>query len=103
MQALYVVGGEEKKTLVPSATNRQYERGVVLSIDASHSRIERVVVYRSPPEVMAGKDAYCLFKAGTLAGEELFVCTETEIMSYSVEDWTPLMRLSLPCFNDVHH
>jgi hypothetical protein len=44
-----------------------------------------------------------LFKAGTLHGDRLFLCTQTEVLVYSYPDMTQVRYLSLPCFNDLHH
>jgi hypothetical protein len=100
---LYVVGGQARANAASLPAHKTFERGVVLAVDPERHTAERVIEYRSPADVLADDDANCLFKAATLLGDDLFLCTETEILAYSTADWRQRMRLTLPCFNDVHH
>ena len=49
----------------------------------------------------ADEDPAILFKCGTLDGDRLYVSTQTEVLVYSVPDFTLDAYVSLPCFNDV--
>jgi hypothetical protein len=44
-----------------------------------------------------------LFKSGTLQGDLLYTCTQTEVMVYRVPSVRAVAYVSLPHFNDVHH
>jgi hypothetical protein len=57
----------------------------------------------SPPEVCPDEEPSITFKAGTLAGDRLYVCTSTEVLAYEVPGFRVVDYVSLPCFNDLHH
>jgi len=58
--------------------------------------------YVSPPSACLPSDPI-LFKTGTLVGHLLYVPTQTEVLVLSLPDFAVRHRISLPCFNDVHH
>lgn len=59
--------------------------------------------YESPPEVCADDRPSILFKAATLCGDHLYVCTQTEILIYRLPGFERVGYLTHPWFNDVHH
>jgi hypothetical protein len=61
------------------------------------------VRYASPPEACPDERPSFVFKAGTLADGRLYACTQTEVLVYGVPGFELERRISLPCFNDVHH
>ncbi|MGB6522849.1 MAG: hypothetical protein WBE83_13875, partial [Candidatus Cybelea sp.] len=79
-----------------------FERGLILRVDPQRGSVERCVDYVTPHEASA-QDASITFEGGVLEGQRLYTCTRTEAFVYRVPDFTPLARVSLPCFNDVHH
>ncbi|WEG10996.1 hypothetical protein PU629_12495 [Pullulanibacillus sp. KACC 23026] len=98
---LYVVGGQQKGRIQEEW--KQYQKGVILKIDLETREIKPCLNYQSPPEVTPDSDSSILFKAGTLIDNQLYVCTQTEVLIYSVPDFNLLHYVSLPLFNDVHH
>ena len=104
--SLYVVGGQQR-SLRPLRAGKQswyrYRKGVVLQVRPTTGAASRVFDYVSPPEVVAKEDPAVLFKSGTLVGDSLYLCTQTEVLTYRLPDFEPLHYLSLPQFNDLHH
>ncbi|PZD94748.1 hypothetical protein DNH61_17520 [Paenibacillus sambharensis] len=101
MRKIYIVGGQQKDRV--TAEWHQYKKGVILEIDIDRFQLLRRHEYVSPPEVVPDQDPSIVYKAGTVVNRKLYVCTEREVMVYSLPDLRKLGYLSLPCFNDVHH
>ena len=96
---LYVVGGKQKK-----ANNIQCGSALIALIDSASGTPKILVEYESPPDARpANHEASILFKAGTVEKNILYLCTETEVMSYLLPNFEKLNYLSLPFFNDLHH
>lgn len=79
-----------------------FERGVILRVDPQGDFVAQTVEYMSPRDACA-EDASVTFEGGVLEGDRLYTCTRTEAVVYQVPDFNLLARVSLPCFNDVHH
>jgi len=103
--SLYVVGGQQRAQRSILDQGQQwydYQKGIVLRVDAQTCQVESSLEYVSPPEACAPGDPI-LFKSGTLRDDKLYVCTQTEVLVYELPTFKPLVHLSLPIFNDVHH
>jgi hypothetical protein len=103
---LYVVGGQQRALRGLTADMDswyEYQRGLVLEVDTSSGSIKTLVDYVSPPEVCPPGEPPVLFKSGTLVGDRLYICTQTEVMVYRVPSFERETYISLPMFNDVHH
>src|SRR5581483_2361498 len=106
MKNLYVIGGKQKSPRSLSAGNQEwngYEKGLIVQVDTETRQASVCTEYSSPPEVCASADHAVLFQAATLEDQSLYVCTQTEIMVYSVPDFEQQLHISLPWFNDLHH
>jgi hypothetical protein len=103
---LYVAGGQQR-TLRPLGASMQdwyeYQRGVILDLDTATRQATTAVDYVSPPDACPPEEPAILFKSGTLVGDRLYVCTQTEVLIYSVPAFERVGYISLPMFNDVHH
>ncbi len=102
---VYVTGGRQRKRLFTTEEEwNLYERALVLRVDTQTHTSEVCVDYQSPPEVCAADSTpSILFKAGTLKGDKLYLCTSTEVLIYQVPEFRQIGYVSLPCFNDLHH
>ncbi len=103
---LYVTGGQQRNArsmLEGDAYWYKYHKGLILEVDTVTGQAERRAEYVSPPDVCADEDPAILFKCGTMAGDKLYVSTQTEVLVYNLPDFTLGTYISLPCFNDVHH
>ena len=103
---LYVVGGQQRTLRGLTADMDswyEYQKGLILELDTASSAAHTVVEYVSPADAAPEEAPAILFKSGTLVGDELFICTQTEVMIYSVPTFERTAYVSLPMFNDVHH
>lgn len=106
MNQVYVIGGEQRnlRSLLSGSQDwYEYQKAVVMRVNLLNGAVERVLEYVSPPEACAAQNPVILFKSGTLEHNRMYLCTQTEILIYSVPDFRQLDYLSLPCFNDLHH
>jgi len=103
MPRFYVVGGRAKGNFGGKEEWRGYERALVLSIDSNTGAASELIGWASPPDACPDENPSFVFKCGTLVSGRLWVCTQTEVMCYSVPDFHQTHYLSLPFFNDLHH
>ncbi len=104
MTNLYVLGGQQRalRPLSGGLAWYEYERGLILEI--GEDRKPRVrIEYVSPPEACVNEDPVVLFKSGTIVGDRLYACTQTEVLIYSLPDLRLVNYVSIPLFNDLHH
>jgi hypothetical protein len=102
MSVLYITGGQQR-SYTQTDEWRQYGKGIIARVDPESGRGEVCAEYVSPPEVCPSGESSITFKAGTLVGNRLYVCTSTEVLIYALPQFTQVGYLSLPCFNDLHH
>lgn len=106
MSHLYVVGGQQRHARTMTEHERywyKYEKGIILEINAETEVVQKRLEYVSPADVRPEQEAAILFKSATLENGSLYACTQTEVLIYGLPDFELQKRLSLPCFNDVHH
>jgi hypothetical protein len=103
MATYYLAGGRDKPHGLSMREWHRYEKGIVARLDADSGELSIVVEHRSPAEVCPDEEPSFLFKAGTLAGDRLWVCSQTEVLVYTVPEFQQVGYVSLPCFNDLHH
>jgi hypothetical protein len=98
---LWVTGGEQRG--VPHWTRewRLYRRALVVKVE--NGRATRVLEYETPPEHCPDETPSIVFKAGSVAGNRAFLCTQTEILVCDFPSFTIRRVISHPFFNDVHH
>ncbi len=105
MQTLYVIGGQQRSARSILADDQkwyEYQQGIILQVDPETGDISQRLTYVSRPESHAEGDAV-LFKSGTLQGNTLYACTQTEVLLYRLPQFEQVGYVSLPSFNDVHH
>lgn len=98
-----IVGGEQRSSAVWREEWQHYQKALALTVDWSSGKVERTLEYASSPEFLASDKANVLFKAGSLRGDMLYLCTQTEVLIYAYPSLERLQQISLPCFNDLHH
>jgi hypothetical protein len=105
MMRLYVVGGQQRQQRPLSAGDDwyEYQKGLVLELDTDSGQATTAFEYVSPPEVCPEENATILFKSGSVRGDRLYLCTQTEIMVLALPSFDRIAYVSLPMFNDVHH
>jgi hypothetical protein len=101
---LYILGGSQRRRyLRPADAERRFERAVVLRLDTDTDASRPVIQYHTPCVAKAHPDSSDLFTSGTLHGSRLYVCTYTEVLVYELSNFSQRSRISLPCFNSIHH
>jgi hypothetical protein len=103
LSPLWVVGGEQKRTLLDQEEWNRFRTAVVVRADPESGRLERVLEYRTPPERCPDEQPSHIFKAATVDGDTMWLCTQTEILECALPGFGVRRVISLPCFNDLHH
>lgn len=99
----YVVGGQFRAK--PYEIEWQlYGKAVIAQVNGDTGEVKLVVEYFTP-ENARSLDQYpsIIFNAGTRVNNQLYVCTQTEIIVYKLPTFEPVGYVSHPYFNDVHH
>jgi len=100
----YVTGGVQRKNADRYDEWFAYGEASIVVFDDEEGSVEPVVGYCSPPEMCPDdENASMVFKAGSIDGDRLVVCTQTEILSYSLPGFELLNHTSHRWLNDVHH
>jgi hypothetical protein len=102
---VYVVGGQQENLVPLFARKRKfygYNKGIILKLNLLTGSAENVCEYVSPDESRA-KSGSMLFKAASIKGDLLYVCTTTEVLILSLPLLQRIRYISHPMFNDVHH
>jgi hypothetical protein len=100
---LWVVGGEQKKTLLDQQEWNRFRAAVVARVDPESGSVERVFEYQTPPERCPDEQPSHIFKAAAVDGDTMWLCTQTEVLECALPGFEVRNVISLPCFNDLHH
>ncbi|HXG66235.1 MAG TPA: hypothetical protein VNO70_14125 [Blastocatellia bacterium] len=101
-EGLYVTGGRQRN-FIKTDEWHQYGKGVIVRVNTMTGSSECCVEYETPSEACSEEQPSITFKAGTLVGNRLYICTSTEVLVYQVPEFKRVGYISLPCFNDLHH
>lgn len=100
---LYVTGGRQRASAEREEEWHRFAGALVLGCAPDGTGVRPLVDYQSPPELCPEHRPSVLFKAGARRGDELHVCTQTELLAYRLPGMIPIGHVSLPFFNDLHH
>ena len=104
MSRYYVTGGKQRSGASGITEWFSYREAAVHVFDDADGSVRQCVAYSTPDEIRPDHErANIVFKAGSLNGNRLLVCTQTEILAYSLPDFHQVGYTSHPCLNDVHH
>lgn len=104
MNRFYIVGGKVKTTIFRKLEEWQAcECGLIIELDPATTQSRPCVEYVSPPEVCPPDVSATQFKSATIQSNQLYTCTSTEVLVYELPGFRLAHRVSLPCFNDLHH
>src|SRR5579862_1650012 len=104
MSHLYVLGGKQRKLILKQQEEwNLYESALILKLDTESGIVQTCVEYQTPSEARAHEHSSSIFKSGTLVGDVLYACTNTEVLVFKLPEFRLINYVSLPCFNDVHH
>lgn len=100
---LIVTGGRQR----PGALDRpewfSFNSGLVVAVDLATGGVKPLIEYVTPTHLCPADKPSVLFKAGAIKGDQLYLCTQTEVLRYSLNDFSLSGHWSCPWLNDVHH
>lgn len=100
----YVTGGHHCKDATGAREWVSFDKAQIFKVDVDAGCVDRIVNYESSPDHRPDDpQANIVFKAGSIDGDSLHVCTQTEVITYSLPDLELQSCLSHPWFNDLHH
>lgn len=100
---LVITGGRAKKSSSFVNGWSSFESGLMVIYDMEKEVVLDRFEYRSPIQFTSGKHASILFKACSVSGQSIFLCTKTEVLIYSQMERRIIHSFSHPLMNDVHH
>ena len=101
---LIVIGARQKKVETrPSDEWSRFGQAVVLSMSPDGSQTKETFTWETPADARPDEGASVVFKAGSRNAGRLYLCTQTEVLIVDEATMELESRISLPCFNDVHH
>ncbi|MEN8007132.1 MAG: hypothetical protein ABFS42_08955 [Candidatus Krumholzibacteriota bacterium] len=104
MAKYYVTGGAQRKKVKDYIEWFSYGEASIFVFDDADGSMTKCASYITPDEIRPeDKSANIVFKAGSLNGNRLLVCTQTEILAYSLPDFKQVGYTTHPWLNDVHH
>ena len=104
MGKYYVTGGAQRKKVKDYIEWFSYGEASIFMFDDADGSVVKCASYMTPDEIRPeDKKANIVFKAGSLDGNRLLVCTQTEILAYSLPDFKQVGYTTHPRLNDVHH
>jgi len=100
----YVTGGSQRKDAQSHIEWFNYGEASIFMFDDQDGSVTKCVSYETPDDIRPDdKNANVVFKAGSLSGNRLQVCTQTEILEYSLPDFKQVGYATHPWLNDAHH
>lgn len=104
MACLYLLGGKQRKLLLRTEEEwNLYESALILKFDTDSGAVETCLEYKTRSDARPHELSSTLFKSGTVVGNLLYTCTNTEVLVFKLPRFELLNYISLPCFNDLHH
>lgn len=104
MSRFYITGGTQRKGANAETEWFSYAEAIILELDTEDNSLRRVASYVTPPENRPDEEnCNIVFKAGTIHDGKFHICTQTEIVSYSLPEMKLSSVVSHPWFNDMHH
>ncbi len=104
MGKYYVTGGTQHPDARGNDEWFSYGEAAIFLVDDSDGSVTKCVTYTSEKGIGPEHEkANNVFKAGSIIGNRLVACTQTEVLIYSLPGFDIVGRISHPWLNDVHH
>jgi hypothetical protein len=101
---IFVIGGRVRQNLFRKLEEWQScDKALIVRLAPETEKSTSCVEYSSPPESCPAENPAILFKAAYSRDDMLYACTPTEVLVYKLPKFEQINRISLPCFNDLHH
>jgi hypothetical protein len=99
---LLIVGGQNSAFAHSKEEWARHRCGIVVTLDTETGVLSKVIQYDGSAKYLP-KDGSVTFKAASLVGDRLILCTTVEILEFRLSTWDFVRSVSHPWFNDVHH
>lgn len=98
-----VTGGRQRRDALDQPEWFSFKSGLAIVVDLETGDVRPLVEYVTRAELCPAEQPSTVFKAGSIKDHQLYVCTQTEILRYSLADFSRTGHWSYPWLNDVHH
>jgi hypothetical protein len=98
---LLITGGQQRPR--EKEEWNSFQAALVLQIDRAGLGVSESLQYISPEGTRPHEKSAILFKAGTVRGNLLYICTATEVLVLRMPSMETVHYISLPAFHDLHH
>ena len=104
MPRLLVLGARQRPPRVRKRKEwSQYGEARLAELDTETGEVSVRLTWVTAPEHCAPSGASHVFKAGSWDGDQLLLCTQTEVLRVDPVAMSVTEHFSHPWFNDVHH
>ncbi len=104
MPRLLLTGGRQRTSRLFRLDEwHNYDLALLVELDTESGASTIRLAHQTPPHLCPDTNPSIVFKAGALDGENLLLCTQTEILVVDVASMKMQRRISHPWFNDIHH
>lgn len=104
MGSFYVTGGRQRKDAKQHIEWFSYAEASVVAFDMGTGEVNTCATHVGDPAHRPDDErANIVFKAGSRHGDRFVVCSQTEILTYSLPDFELVDLVTHPWFNDLHH
>ena len=104
MPRYFITGGRQRPSRLRTRQEwNAYEKAVLVELDTDTGARRTVLEYESPPGRRPVQAPSFVFKAGSWDGDQLLLCTQTEVVVFDPAAGRVVRTISHPWFNDVHH
>ncbi len=101
--ALLVVGGRQRRDAVERDEWQAYDRARIVRVDLRTGAVVPWLDDLGCAERLPSGSPSIVFKAASVDGDRMRVCTTTEVLEVELASGAVLRRRSHPWFNDLHH
>lgn len=102
-QKILLVGGRRRQQNLMRESTQYYDRARVYELDLESERLSCVIEHVTVDDFCASKEPVITFKAASTHQGAIYLVTETESLTYSLDNYEKLNCLSHSIFNDCHH
>lgn len=99
---LYITGGKQRKNAQNLEEWNAFQEALLLQIDLKTLKVKTVLKYKGSANVVPDFPSH-VFKAANRTAENLYLCTQTEILILDTKTRAVKQTISHPWLNDVHH
>jgi hypothetical protein len=104
MSKFIVTGAKQNKGARGDIEWYSYAEALALEFDSQTHEVRELIRYTTPDAFRPDESrANHVFKAGSIWGNDLVLCSQTEVLVFDGTDHSLRARVTHPWFNDLHH